>query len=79
MDRLGEDGRSRYFCGVVDILYQAFPKQELGCPMEKDWPQCQLHINHVLAALGCYQDYDIQAEGLEKFAEILFNCGWYVP
>ncbi|KAJ3579856.1 hypothetical protein NPX13_g713 [Xylaria arbuscula] len=75
---MDNESRSRAFDGVVKMLYHVFPRQELGCPMEKDWVKCRLYINHVLAAEKCYRDYGISSSAIENLVEILFNCGWYM-
>ena len=76
LQKLGKEERAEAFRAVVELLWYVHPKQELGCPMEKMWPQCRLYMNHVQTLGNHWQDFGNAETGLEKLAEIIFNCSW---
>jgi len=68
----------------VNLVYDAFPKQEGGRPLSESWESCRRYIQHAIHLATKYNLYiqgrpDSPLRGLETaatFAGLLSNCAW---
>ncbi|KAJ9617240.1 hypothetical protein H2200_000961 [Cladophialophora chaetospira] len=84
----GKDDLIDFFDAMVSVLYDAFPKQDLGRPLTDYWANCQLWIQHVVTLALRYKAYtsnrpegDIPLKGMasaELFVQLLANASWYL-
>ena len=69
------------FDATTQVLADAFPHQKLGRPMHKDWPRCQMYIQHVQRLAGLFtQIRKGQSDSFRPsrdFVSLLARCGWY--
>jgi hypothetical protein len=74
------------FQATTAMLYDAFPQQVEGKPLQDQWFRCREWILHVLALVSKYKRYsadsardDVPLKGKDPailFAELLANCSW---
>ena len=72
------------FNSGVNLVYDAFPKQEGGRPLSESWESCRRYIQHAIHLATKYNLYiqgrpDSPLRGLETaatFAGLLSNCAW---
>jgi len=70
----------------INLLYDAFPKQESGRPLTESWDQCRTWIQHAIHLANRYKIYtqhrsdkDRPLQGLpsaDLLIELLKNCAW---
>jgi DNA polymerase III delta prime subunit len=74
------------FDAAVNLVYEAFPKQEAGRPFSDQWDSCQRWIQHAIHLANKYQIYKQGRSGEENFledlpstdlfVELFANCAW---
>jgi hypothetical protein len=70
------------FDAATQLLHEAFPVQEEGRPLHKEWPRCQTYILHVVKLANLFVEFrkgqDERFKPTLDFVRLLSNCGWYV-
>ena len=69
------------FENALYLLCQVFPKQLPSRDhMTEMWTDCETYVRHVISLHERYVQIaeNLAARPLEKFAELLYHCSWYV-
>ena len=76
------------FEATTNLLYDAFPKQVEGRPLQDSWQWCREWIQHAIQLGVKYKKYntdgatdDLPLKGekaTERIARLFANCSWYV-
>jgi hypothetical protein len=82
----GADDLKVFFDATVNLVYDAFPKQDGGRPLSDQWDSCRLTIQHAIHLANKFSSYAKERPGAEaplnnlKSADILVrllaNCAW---
>ena len=68
------------FDAATQLLYDAFPKQDEGRPMNENWVLCQTYIQHAISLANGYVKIRAGPESpfrsSKEFVRLLANCGW---
>jgi hypothetical protein len=73
------------FDAAVNLVYEAFPKQESGDPLHDVWTTCQEYVQHAIHIFARFKEYgpwnSRLSTNLEARRELILlgaNCGWLV-
>jgi len=80
-----EDLRSS-FDAAVHLVFDAFPKQEEGRPLNDDWAACRNWIQHAIQLANQFDRYGeahvdsplYSITSSDTLSELLSNCAWYL-
>lgn len=79
----GSKELSDSFEAAVNLVYDAFPKQDGGRPLTEQWEACRRWVQeciHLANKYWAYKDKDEvpldDAAWAELLAELLSNCAW---
>jgi Cdc6-like AAA superfamily ATPase len=71
------------FNAAVNLMYDAFPKQELGRPLTDQWDSCRRWVQECIHLANKYWLYKDKSRiplddqpWADLFAELLSNCAW---
>jgi hypothetical protein len=76
----GSEEYQEAFDAATQLVYEAFPKQTAGKPLQSEWKVCEAYIQHAIRLADRFHAQGASPgetpQPSEEFAELLANVGW---